>query len=191
LLKTALWLESTTPNPAKKGLKYWCQDETRLGLKTIERKKITALGIKPIGKVQWNFKAYYLYGAVAPQTGESLWLEFSHLDGVCFQIFLEQLASEYPEYLNIVQLDNGRFHYSSSLKIPDNILLLFQPPYSPELNPIERVWHYIKQKLSWEIYENLDALKEKVRAELEELSLLTIASITGWDYILSALATVA
>ena len=104
---------------------------------------------------------------------------------------LEQLASEYPEYLNIVQLDNGRFHYSSSLKIPDNILLLFQPPYSPELNPIERVWHYIKQELSWEIYENLDALKEKVRAELEELSLLTIASITGWDYILSALATVA
>ena len=51
MLKTALWLESTTPNPAKKGLKYWCQDETRLGLKTIERKKITAVGVKPIGKV--------------------------------------------------------------------------------------------------------------------------------------------
>ena len=112
-------------------------------------------------------------------------------NGVCFQIFLDQLASEYPEYLNIVQLDNSRFHYSSSRKIPDNILLLFQPPYSPELNPIERVWHYIKQELSWENYENLDALKEKVRAEVEELSLLTIASITGWDYILSALATVA
>jgi len=59
------------------------------------------------------------------------------------------------------------------------------------LNPIERVWHYIKQELSWEIYENLDALKEKVRAYLEEFSLLKIASITGWDYILSALATVA
>jgi len=59
------------------------------------------------------------------------------------------------------------------------------------LHPIERVWHYIKQKLSWEIYENLEALKEKVGAELEEVSLLTIASITGWDYILSASATVA
>lgn len=140
---------------------------------------------------QWNFKAYYLYGAVAPQTGESLWLEFSHLDGICFQIFLDQLASEYPEHLNIVQLDNGRFHYSSSLKIPDNILLIFQPPYSPELNPIERVWHYIKQELSWGIYENLEALKEKVRAFIQEFSVLTIASITGWDYILSALATVA
>jgi len=47
--------------------------ETRIGLKTRERKKITARDIKPIGLVQWNFKAYYLYGAVAPQTGESFW----------------------------------------------------------------------------------------------------------------------
>jgi len=191
LLKAALWLESTTPNPAKNGLKYWCEDETRIGLKTIERKKITACGVKPIGLVQWNFKAYYLYGAVAPQTGESLWLEFSHLDGVCFQIFLEHLASEYPDNLNVIQLDNGRFYHSSSLKIPDNILLIFQPPYSPELNPIERVWQHIKQELSWEIYENLDKIKEKVRAFIEKFSLLTIASITGWDYIRSALATVA
>jgi hypothetical protein len=85
-------LESTTPNPAKKGLKYWCQDETRLGLKTIERKKITAVGVKPIGKVQWNFKAYYLYGAVAPQTGESFWLEFSHLDGHMFSNILRPVS---------------------------------------------------------------------------------------------------
>jgi transposase len=185
------WLESTTPNPAKNGVKYWCQDETRIGLKTIERKRITALGVKPIGKVQWNFKAYYLYGAVAPKTGESFWLEFSHLDSVCFQMFLEQLASKYPEHLNVIQLDNGRFHHSSSLKIPNNVILIFQPPYSPELNPIERVWQHIKQELSWEIYDDLDSLKEKVCAYLKEFSSEKIASITGWDYILSALPTVA
>ncbi len=43
LLKTALWLEFTTPNAAKKEIKYWYQDETRIGLKTIERKKIQLL----------------------------------------------------------------------------------------------------------------------------------------------------
>jgi hypothetical protein len=102
--------------------------ETRIGLKTIERKKNTACGIKPIGLVQWNFKAYYLYGAVAPQTGESFWWEFSHLDGLCFQMFLDQLASEYPDNLNVIQLDNGRFHHSSTLKIPDKNLLIFKPP---------------------------------------------------------------
>ena len=93
--------------------------------------------------------------------------------------------------INVVQLDNGRFHHSSNLKISDNILLIFQPPYSLELNPIERVGQHIKQELSWEIYDNLNEIKEKVRAFIENFSLLTIASITGWDYIRSALATVA
>ncbi len=72
LLQVACWLEFVTPKRVKNGLLYWCQDETRIGSKTRERKKITYRGIKPIGKVQWNFKAYYLYGAVAPQTGESI-----------------------------------------------------------------------------------------------------------------------
>jgi hypothetical protein len=50
----------------------------------------------------------------------------------CFQIFLDKLSQEYPEHLNVVQLDNGKFHQSYQLKIPHNILLIFQPPYSPE-----------------------------------------------------------
>jgi hypothetical protein len=57
------------------------------------------------------------------------------------------------------------------------------------LNPIERVWQHIKQELSWEISENLDEIKEKVRAFIEFFLRETIASITGWDYILSALNT--
>ncbi len=59
------------------------------------------------------------------------------------------------------------------------------------MNPIERVWQYIKQELSWGLYDNLDEIKEKVRSFLEEFSIETIASIAGWDYILSALASVA
>ncbi len=57
------------------------------------------------------------------------------------------------------------------------------------MNPIERVWQYIKQELSWGLYDNLNEIKEKVRSFLEEFSTETIASIAGWDYILSALAT--
>ena len=52
LLKVACWLESITPKPAKNLLQYWCQDETIIGLKTIERKKNTAFGVKAIGKVK-------------------------------------------------------------------------------------------------------------------------------------------
>ena len=129
--------------------------------------------------------------AFSPQTEESFWLEFSHLDSMCFQIFLDKRREKYPAYLNVIQLDNGKFHHSSSLRIPDNILLIFQPPYTPELNRIDRIWSHIKQELSWEISENLDDIKEKVCAFLEEFSAEQIASLAGWDYILSALATVA
>jgi len=86
--------------------------------------------------------------AVSPQTGESFWWEFSHLDSMCFQIFLDKRREKYPASLNVIQLDNGKFHHSTSLRIPDNILLIFQPPYTPELNRIDRIWSHIKQELA-------------------------------------------
>jgi hypothetical protein len=57
--------------------------------------------------------------------------------------------------------------------------------------PLSHAKCCIKQELSWETYDNLDEIKEKVRAFIEKFLLLTIASITGWDYIQAALATVA
>jgi hypothetical protein len=54
-----------------KRLRYWCQDETRFGLKTIQRRRLTLKGIKPVGKMQWQYKTFYLYGVVEPKTGES------------------------------------------------------------------------------------------------------------------------
>jgi hypothetical protein len=59
------------------------------------------------------------------------------------------------------------------------------------LNPIERIWGHIKKELSWTISENLDELQEKVGAFLGKFSTEEISSIAGWDYILSALNTVA
>jgi hypothetical protein len=52
---------------------------------------------------------------------------------VCFEKFLELFATAYPEDLHIIQLDNGGFHSSLNLSIPENVILLFQPAYSPEI----------------------------------------------------------
>jgi len=56
-----------------------------------------------------------------------------------FSNILRAIRREYADNLNVVQLDNGRFYHCSSLKITDKILLIFQLPYSPELNSIEKV----------------------------------------------------
>jgi hypothetical protein len=98
-----------------------------MGLHTIQRRKLTGKGIKPHGKVQWDFVYLWLYGLVEPQTGEGFFYEFTHLDTVCFEKFLELFATAYPEELHIIQLDNGGFHSSLNLNIPENVILLFQP----------------------------------------------------------------
>ncbi|MCX7596131.1 MAG: transposase [Fischerella sp.] len=47
----------------------------------------------------------------------------------------------------------GGFHKAKKLQIPENIILLFPPPHSPEQNSMERVWEHLKQKLKWELFD--------------------------------------
>jgi putative transposase len=85
-------------------------------------------------------------------------------------------------------VDNGSFHSSLQLHLPDNIILLFQPSHTPQVNPIERLWEEIKAELSWELFDNLEALRVAVEEILAKLSQKVIASVTGWDFILDALS---
>ena len=130
----------------------------------------------------------WLYGLVEPRTGESFFAEFSHVDGVCFQEYLHWFAQEYPQELHLIQLDNGRLHTWSELELPENVILVFQPPYSPQVNPIERLWKEIKKHIKWELFDNLEELRGKLSKVLLELTPLTVASVTGWDFILEALS---
>jgi len=169
-------------------LRYFAQDESRFGLKTLIERLLTACGVKPIGQWQWLFKAFWLYGAVEPLTRESFFLQFSHVDTQCHQWFLSEFSKAYPASLNILQVDNGRFHTSQDLVMPENVILLFQPPYSPELNPIERLWAYLKANLKWAVFKTLDQLQTKVDQLLAALTPEIIASITGYAFILDALS---
>ena len=146
------------------------------------------VAVKPIGSWQWLFQAFWLYGAVEPATGESFFLQFSDLDTDCYQRFLDEFSQAYPDSLNILQVDNGRFHTSKHLVVPENIILLFQPPYSPELNPIERLWEHLKADLKWASFKTLDQLQAKVDQLLAQLTPQVIASITGYSFILDALS---
>ena len=96
-------------------MRYSREDESRMGLHTIQRRKLTGRGLKPQGKIQWDFIYLWLYGAVKPLTGESLFYEFTHLDTVCLENFLELFASKYPLALHIIQLDKVGFHNSLNL----------------------------------------------------------------------------
>ncbi|WP_040655611.1 transposase [Rubidibacter lacunae] len=85
-------------------------------------------------------------------------------------------------------MDNGRLHTVKSLELPENVMLLFQPPYCPELNPTERVWQHLKRDLRWEVFEDLEQLESKLVQLLEELTPEVVAALTGYDFILDALS---
>ena len=109
------------------------------------------------------------------------------LNSICFQIFLDEFAKVYPTSLNILVLDNGRFHQAKSLQIPENVVLLFLPPYSPELNPIERLWQDIKAKLFTDVFTSINEIQDKLTQVLKNYTEDTIASITKFDYLTEAI----
>ena len=102
--------------------------------------------------------------------------------------FLELFSQAYPHEIHIIQLDNGRAHLGLDLSIPNNIILLFQPPYCPEVNPIERFWQEIKKILKNKVFDSLDFLQKTLGNILAQFSQINIASITGYDFILEALS---
>ena len=169
-------------------VRYWCGDESRIGLITLWARKLTGRGVQPVGLEQWCFDYIWLYGLVEPRSGDSFLAEFSHVDGVCFQEYLHWFSQAYPEQLHLIQLDNGRLHTWSELELPDNVILVFQPPYTPQVNPIERLWKEIKKHLKWDLFDQLEQLRQKLSQVLLQLTPSTIASVTGWDFILDALS---
>jgi hypothetical protein len=160
----------------------------RLGRPTIRRRKLTLSGIKPIGKHQWKFECFWLYGAVSSATRKSFSWEFSHLDKVCFEAYLQLFSLQYPDELHIIHVDNAPAHTLGSSELPDNIILLFQPPASPEVNPTERVWESLKDFLAWSVFSNLDELRIKVQEVLVSFTDRVIGFITGWSWILHSLS---
>ena len=143
-------------------------------------------GIKPVAEINSRYESLYLYGGVEPLTGEHFFLEFSHLTSECFQCFLELFSEAFADSLNVLVLDNGRFHLAKVLEIPENVVLLFLPPYSPELNPIERFWQDMKAKLFSQTHKTLEALQAKVTEILGDYSDTEIANLTGFSHFINA-----
>ena len=167
-------------------MKVFAQDESRFGLMTIIRRVITARGVKPIVPFQHRYQTFYLYGIVEPLKGDHFFFTFSHLDACCFQAFLDLLAETFAESFNILLLDRGTFHRAQELELPRNVSLIFQPTASPELNPIERVWHYLKDRLALKNFTSLDELFDAVSAILNGITHETFRSLTGFDYFTKA-----
>lgn len=155
-------------------------DESRFGLLSNMRRCLTSKGIKPVVPYQHKFQNFYLFGAYSPVNGDSFTLQYPYCNADCFQSYLDLLSEHKKDEFKIILLDNGAFHHSKQLIIPNNIALLFIPPYSPELNPAECMWRYIKGKIANRIFESLNNLSDSLAEIINDLNNKIVKSITGW-----------
>ena len=78
----------------------------------------------------------------------------------------------------MVVIDNAGFHSTKNITIPDNIILINIPPYSPELNPSEKIWQYIKQRFKNQTFNDMRELEDWIQDQVNKLSTSLIKSIT-------------
>ncbi len=162
-------------------------DESRLGLQTIRRRRLTARGTKPSGTCQHRFKHFYLYGAIAPRTGDGYLLGLPKLNAELFQVFLDAFATARPHTLNVLLVDTSRCQTASDLVIPANVILLFQPPYAPEVNPAERVWQVRKDALAWQCFPDVPALQARVVQVVQAWDAAMLQALTAYPFIMDAM----
>lgn len=104
-------------------------------------------------------------------------LELSHCNTKKFQAFLNAFSLMEPTELKVVLLDNGAFHKGKNLVIPENIILIFMPPYSPELNPSEKIWWKYKRAFTNRLFKTLDELRDFITAQIANTTKEDIKSI--------------
>lgn len=113
--------------------------------------------------ISLGFKNFYVYSAVSSVDGSNFSLIMPNVDTECMSVFLSELSKAFPSENIILVLDGAGWHKSSTLMVPENIMLIHLPAYSPELNPTERLWAYMKYHLIRnKIYSSISMLENAV-----------------------------
>lgn len=143
-------------------------------------------GIRPTVPCHHIREYRYTYGAVEPLTGESFFLIMSYCDTISMNVFLNELSKAFSDDYIILACDGAAWHKSEGLEIPKNVKLVFIPPYTPEMNPIEQIWKEIRKRgFKNEVFSSLQKVVDRICDTICSLSSDTIKSITGRNWILS------
>jgi transposase len=145
-----------------KTLRLMFQDEARFGQPGTTTTVWARTGSRPTAVRQTEYQYVWVMGVVCPETGFAEGLLCPRLDARYVNVFLRQLSERIPPDEHVVMLwDGASFHRSGQVRMPQNITAIQLPAYSPELNPIENLWHYLKSHYwSNRVYEDAEDLDQ-------------------------------
>lgn len=139
-------------------IEIWFQDEARVGQKNKITRRWARRGTRPRAPHDQRTKWAYIFGAICPATGKGSGLVMPWADTHAMGEHLNLISAEVaPGAHAILIVDQAGWHTSPKLEVPDNITLLPLPPRSPELNPVENIWQFIRDNwLSNRVFKSYD-----------------------------------
>jgi hypothetical protein len=151
-------LQAAHPDAA---CELWALDEHRLGLKPVLRRVWTQRGARPSARVHHRYRWLYLYGFVHPPSGRVLWYLMPTVSAATFGQVLAAFAADAgagPGKEILLVLDGAGWHVAKELAMPNHLHPEFLPPYSPELQPAERLWPLANEAVANRCFADLTAL---------------------------------
>ena len=157
----------------------------RLGLIGEARRVWAPRGVKVVQEVEYSYKWTYLNLAVNGLTGELHWSWTENMKSVSLAPVVKAWADEGVE---VIVWDGAKGHHGKAYDEVE-VERVQQPPYSPELNPAERVFEMLRDKVEGVVYGSLARKKQAVEAALQRLAALLekVKSLAGWSWIRRAL----
>jgi transposase len=149
-------------------VRLWLMDEMRCGLHTETRRVWGLPGIRPVVTVQQKYEWDYVYGALELGQGTGHFWYMPTVNLECNQAFLAELAATDPLSVHVIIYDGAGFHHRDGhAALPINVRILNLPPYSPELNPVEKLWDLVRDGLCNRLFTTLDQLETALSARLK------------------------
>src|SRR5918997_1904434 len=138
------------------------QRSTPAGFASLEKGVSPPRWARSRGAIYQRHASAWIYGAVRPGTGQAFALVLTEVGTAATQAFLDRFAATLPERVHAaLLLDGAGWHTAGDLAVPANVSLVFLPPYAPELDPVERIWLYLRERyLSLLLFADLDGVIE-------------------------------
>jgi hypothetical protein len=134
-------------HPEAARTELWFEDEARVGQKGRTTHVWYQRGRRPRGRREHRFASAHLFGAVCPERDAGVALVLPEVSTAAMGVFLAELSGTLPVGTHaVLVLDRAGWHVSADLVLPSNLTLVHLPPYSPELNPVENVWLYLRER---------------------------------------------
>ena len=167
--------------------KLFFSDEMRYGLISNFRRSWSKVGERTIIDSQKSFENRYLFSAVSPLSGDSFHLtSIDGFDSEAAHTFLLELKKQYSDTLVILVWDNAPCHRPKVHREIPGLIVLFLPPYSPELNPAERFFEELRKATANHIFATIEEQETAIEEKLNRLAddIGAMKQLLGYEWIL-------